>query len=129
MESTQDTGRRGRPVHLTVLIHGLYGNPKNLAVPAEELQRLSAEASSEDAENVPQLVTYICSGFAGGHTWDGVDTNAWRALQEVKREIARIEEEQGLLVEHISFVSTKHTHLCPLTVVDAIIDGLFTGWM
>jgi hypothetical protein len=38
-----------RRVHLIVLIHGLYGNPDNLAVVKEELERASRHGTSTDA--------------------------------------------------------------------------------
>jgi hypothetical protein len=37
-----------RGVHLIVLIHGLYGNPDNLKVVKEELERASGHGSSSD---------------------------------------------------------------------------------
>jgi hypothetical protein len=38
-----------RGVHLIVLIHGLYGNPDNLKVVKEELERASGHGTSSDA--------------------------------------------------------------------------------
>lgn len=101
-----------RPVHLIVLIHGLYGNPRHLSVPAEEIRNAAAaaeDASSAADKSQPEVVTFCCTSFAGGHTWDGIDTNAWRALEEVKQEIGRIEEDEGKDVELISFVSRNRS--------------------
>jgi len=44
MKSRVDGKKRG--VHLIVLIHGLYGNPDNLAVVKEELERAASGSSS-----------------------------------------------------------------------------------
>jgi hypothetical protein len=38
-----------RGVHLIVLIHGLYGNPDNLKVVKEELERASGQGTSSEA--------------------------------------------------------------------------------
>ena len=46
-ENGRRGGGEGEGVHLIVLIHGLYGNPSNLAVVKEELERASSIAKSE----------------------------------------------------------------------------------
>lgn len=64
-------------VHLIVLIHGLYGTPINLAVVKAELDN-----AGQDAE-VP-IASFVTTSFTGSHTWDGVDVNAYRTVQEVR---------------------------------------------
>ena len=69
-----------QPVHLIVLIHGLYGTPDNFAVLAAELPR-----ASDDLQPKLPIVVYITTSFTGSKTWDGVDVNAHRAAEEVRQ--------------------------------------------
>lgn len=65
-----------QPVHLIILVHGLYGNPANLSVVQSELEIAAIDAK-------PSIVVYALASFTGSRTWDGVDVNAHRAAQEV----------------------------------------------
>ena len=111
---------KGGRVHLIVLIHGLYGNPNNLAVVKEELERAdrrNREDEDEDEvedlldlspttttiENGLELKILICKSFTGSHTWDGIDVNAHKAAGELDAEIERIQQE-GKVVEVFSVV-------------------------
>jgi hypothetical protein len=105
--------KQGRErVHLIVLIHGLYGNPNNLAVVKEELER-AYKREQEDEEEVEDLLdttsssssssttnkgelelqVLVCKSFTGSHTWDGIDVNGHKAAGEVDAEIDRLEGE------------------------------------
>lgn len=111
---------KGGRVHLIVLIHGLYGNPNNLAVVKEELERadrrnrgdededevedlLDPSPTTTTRENSLELKILICKSFTGSHTWDGIDVNAHKAAGELDAEIERIERE-GNVVEVFSIV-------------------------
>ena len=111
---------KGGRVHLIVLIHGLYGNPNNLAVVKEELERadrrnrgdededevedlLDLSPTTTTIENGLELKILICKSFTGSHTWDGIDVNAHKAAGEVDSEIERIQQE-GKVVEVFSVV-------------------------
>lgn len=120
-----------RGVHLIVLIHGLYGNPDNLKVVKEELDRASKqEASSRyqdrEEDEVEDLLDpsssassssstrsrrsrleikiLVCKSFTGSHTWDGIDVNAHKAAGEIDDVIKGLEGE-GKAVEVFSVVS------------------------
>jgi hypothetical protein len=104
-------------VHLIVLIHGLYGNPNNLAVVKEELERANSRDDEEEVEDLLdptsssssksrsdlQLQVLVCKSFTGSHTWDGIDVNGHRAAGEVDLEVERLEGE-GKEVEVFSVV-------------------------
>ena len=111
---------KGGRVHLIVLFHGLYGNPDNLAVVKEELERadrrnrgdededevedlLDLSPTTTTIENGLELKILICKSFTGSHTWDGIDVNAHKAAGEVDGEIERIQQE-GKVVEVFSVV-------------------------
>lgn len=52
MRTTQShTTATGRGIHLIVLIHGLYGNPDNLAVVKEELERAGSSSASSSSSS------------------------------------------------------------------------------
>lgn len=110
------------PVHLILLIHGLYGSPKNLSVTAEELHNAALPSSSSSTHVAPssssydhdhqsageqgdperdEVVVHIAKSFTGSHTWDGIDVNAERAARELDTEIERLEGE-GKRVDRVS---------------------------
>jgi hypothetical protein len=72
-----------RPIHLIILIHGLYGSPSNLKVLAEEIG-IASEAKEQGEHEV---VVHLTKSFSGSHTWDGVDVNAHRAADEVRTSV------------------------------------------
>jgi len=113
------------PVHLILLIHGLYGSPKNLSTTAEELHKAALagsgryESSSTSlqakTEAEPELegsdrqleqdevVVHIAKSFTGSHTWDGIDVNAEKAAKELDVEIEKLEG-VGKRVDRISIM-------------------------
>jgi len=120
-----------RGVHLIVLIHGLYGNPDNLKVVKEELERVSRHETSsryQDREedeveallessssaSLPsstrsrrsklEIKILVCKSFTGSHTWDGIDVNAHKASGEIDDTIKGLEG-KGKTVEVFSVVS------------------------
>ncbi|WOO81083.1 Putative lipase [Vanrija pseudolonga] len=106
-----DNDQPRTPVHLVVLLHGLYGAPANLwcleaeaAALHEELRKGSGESgesdverSTDDADDVsapaPQLAVLVAKSYVGQRTWDGIDVNAHRAADEIDEEIARLDAE------------------------------------
>ena len=70
-------GQEPEGIHLVVLLHGLYGSPSNLAVPAEEI------ANASSSSRLPVHV-FLPAGYEGAHTWDGIDVNARRVAREVR---------------------------------------------
>ena len=78
------------PTHLILLIHGLFGSPRNLEVLEEELRKAHTDHHTDSSQKLSILVA---KSFTGGHTWDGIDVNAWRASQEIDEEIDRLEGE------------------------------------
>ena len=120
---------KGGKVHLIVLIHGLYGNPNNLAVVKEELERAysrerkdedevedlldptssSSSSGSRSRRDDLELRVLVCKSFTGSHTWDGIDVNAHKAAGEVGFEIERLEGE-GKVVEVFSIVRPEPDH-------------------
>jgi hypothetical protein len=129
-----------RGVHLIVLIHGLYGNPDNLKVVKEELERASGHGRSSDAskyqdgeeDEVENLLDpsssasssssarskrdglevkiLVCKSFTGSHTWDGIDVNAHKAAGEIDEVIKQLEGE-GKAVEVFSIASPLNSGL------------------
>jgi len=120
-----------RGVHLIVLIHGLYGNPDNLKVVKEELERASrhepsskyryreedevealldssssasSSSSTRSRRSRLEVKILVCESFTGSHTWDGIDVNAHKAAGEIDDVIKELEGE-GKAVEVFSVVS------------------------
>ncbi|WWD16888.1 hypothetical protein CI109_101320 [Kwoniella shandongensis] len=105
------------PVHLIILIHGLYGSTLNLKVVEEELIRAGGEveqgasASShggppttsksstghkseyKDGGGGIETVVYLAQSIKGPRTWDGIDICAHRITEEVDKEIERLQDD------------------------------------
>jgi hypothetical protein len=131
-------------IHLIVLIHGLYGNPDNLAVVKEELERASPSSRTDkgkrkarevddesevealldgagsDSDDRLEVQVLVCKSFTGSHTWDGIDVNAHKAAKEIDDKIKRLGKE-GKVVEVFSLVR-------PLLRLELMVDGLLIGW-
>jgi hypothetical protein len=52
MRGTKHGATEGHGIHLIVLIHGLYGNPDNLAVVKEEIERAESSASTSTSPSI-----------------------------------------------------------------------------
>jgi hypothetical protein len=52
MRGTKHSATEGHGIHLIVLIHGLYGNPDNLAVVKEEIERAGSSASTSTSPSI-----------------------------------------------------------------------------
>lgn len=73
-----------RPVHLAILIHGLQGNPGNVAQAKIELIKAhEAYESTQKEEDRLQLVVCDPKGLSGVLTFDGIELGAVRVAQEV----------------------------------------------
>nr|XP_019050029.1 hypothetical protein I302_00450 [Kwoniella bestiolae CBS 10118]OCF28959.1 hypothetical protein I302_00450 [Kwoniella bestiolae CBS 10118] len=92
-----------QPVHLIILTHGLYGSSLNLAAVKEELVNLStpdiplspstSTSASNSSDRAIETVIYLPEGIKGARTWDGIDVCAYRIVEEIDREIERLEDE------------------------------------
>ncbi|KAJ9096808.1 hypothetical protein QFC21_005079 [Naganishia friedmannii] len=105
MVSRSATSRKD--VHLVVLIHGLWGNPKHLEVAREELQ-LAYERAREQrdeaaaGEDIPELRILVAQGNEGTYTYDGIDVCAVRVAKEIDKEVGRIEKDGSGAVKEFS---------------------------
>jgi hypothetical protein len=96
-----------RNVHLAILIHGLHGNPGNLAQCEFELVKAYRDQRGEgkrEASDDLELEVFIPSTFPGSMTFDGIEILATRVAEELDAKIERIWS-QGGEVKAISIVS------------------------
>jgi hypothetical protein len=73
------------PVHLLVLIHGMWGNPSNLA----ELARIARETHSSPSSDGTRLHLLVAQTIQKELTYDGVD---WCGEQVVEEVCSRIDD-------------------------------------
>jgi hypothetical protein len=103
----QSTSASMPDIHLAVLIHGLHGNPGNLAQCEIELVKAHQEKRSQSKQGNGSdldLQVFIPSTFPGTLTFDGVELLAIRVADELDKKIERIGS-QGGDVKAISIVS------------------------
>ena len=122
-----------RNVHLAVLIHGLHGNPGNLAQCEFELVKAYRYQRSEgkrEANDDLELEVFIPSTFPGTLTFDGIEILATRVAEELDAKIERIRS-QGGEVKAISIVSeilsAGFDRNQPTNI--SLTDGVFFGRM
>lgn len=122
-----------RNVHLAVLIHGLHGNPGNLAQCEFELVKAYRDQRSEgkrEANDDLELEVFIPSTFPGTLTFDGIEILATRVAEELDAKIERIRS-QGGEVKAISIVSeilsAGFDRNQPTNI--SLTDGVFFGRM
>ena len=99
-----------RQVHLAVLIHGLHGNPGNMAECKAELVKAFEARKSQPGGGgggLPphqDLEVFVPSTFTGGLTFDGIEILALRVAEELDAKMERLSS-QGLTVDGFSIVS------------------------
>lgn len=86
------TSSSSEPVHLLVLIHGMWGNPTHLAELSRIYQEVLDERHKEGEERVHVLVAETNKETS---TYDGVDWGGERVVKEIEKKIESLEEEGG----------------------------------
>lgn len=66
-------------IHLLVLIHGMWGNPKHLA----EAARVARETHANPSADGTKLHLLVAEAVSENSTYDGVDWNGERVAKEV----------------------------------------------
>lgn len=101
------------PVHLFVLVHGLWGDTSHLQSMKEVLLELAAlDSTAVDIE------VLLVQGNENDKTYDGIDINASRVVEELDAEIERLEG-KGREVKYLSMAGyslggRKSSHLSHL---------------
>ncbi|CDZ97512.1 Predicted alpha/beta hydrolase [Phaffia rhodozyma] len=90
-----------KPVHLLVLVHGLWGNGSHLGSMKEEI---IASYEETHKESPTELVLLLPQSNEGDLTYDGIDICASRMIEEVDAEIDRLENIEGKEVSSFSIV-------------------------
>lgn len=111
------------PVHLFVLVHGLWGDTSHLQSMKEVLLELAALEST--AVGIEVL---LVQGNENDKTYDGIDINASRVVEELDAEIERLEGE-GREVKYLSMAGyslggRKSSHLSHLESSRSGTDAL-----
>lgn len=68
------------PVHLLVLVHGMWGNPGHLA----EMARIIRETKEEVGPDGTKLHVLLAETNREDSTYDGIDWGAERVAEEVR---------------------------------------------
>ncbi|KAJ9113624.1 hypothetical protein QFC22_005932, partial [Naganishia vaughanmartiniae] len=104
MVSQSSTARKD--VHLVVLVHGLWGNPKHLEVAREELelayQRAKEQETKDTGSGATEISILVVQGNEGTYTYDGIDVCAGRVAKEINKEVTRIEKDGSCNVREFS---------------------------
>lgn len=67
-------------IHVLVLIHGMWGNPLQLA----ELARIARETHAEESSDGTKLHVLVAESITGQSTYDGIDWGGERIAEEVR---------------------------------------------
>ncbi|EMG48383.1 LPL1 Lipid droplet phospholipase 1 [Candida maltosa Xu316] len=110
---------RGKPAHLFVLIHGLWGTAKHMET-IEQFINHSVPSSTSD-----KIVTIKPSCFRFWKTYDGLELNSQRIVSEIFYEIESLKEKNNLDVVKISFVGYSLGGLISRYVIGLLQDLKF----
>lgn len=95
------------PVHLCVILHGLWGSPSHVSYLSESLtSHARSTAQPEAGEEEPirlEVLVSKANGISAGHLYDGIDVCAERVVEEIDEEVRRLEGE-GAMVERFSII-------------------------
>ncbi|BGO98988.1 hypothetical protein NBRC10513v2_000090 [Rhodotorula toruloides] len=96
------------PIHLCVILHGLWGSPSHVSYLSESLTahaRFTATPGADTDEEPIRLEVLVSktNGISAGHLYDGIDVCAERVVEEIDEEVRRLEGE-GARVERFSIV-------------------------
>ena len=94
-----DANSHEKSTHLFVLIHGLWGTPKHMSTIEDFIKE-----SINDEVTKDQIVTLKPSCFGFWKTYDGLELNAKKIIQEMFYEIESLKQKNKLIVKRISFI-------------------------
>ncbi|EJU03453.1 DUF676-domain-containing protein [Dacryopinax primogenitus] len=103
MENTSPTPASvsPQPVHLVLLVHGMWGDPQHLSNMASRLREQFPASSIKPGQ--PLLDVLVAEANRGNHTYDGVDWGAERVADEFLSYVDKLERE-GKVVQRLSIV-------------------------
>ncbi|KAH9888777.1 DUF676-domain-containing protein [Cubamyces lactineus] len=87
------TGTASGPVHLLVLIHGMWGNPGHLAQMRRVIEERRGQAASGKGPGGEVLHVLVPETNKEDGTYDGIDWGGERVAEEVYAEIKKLEQE------------------------------------
>ncbi|KJA23122.1 hypothetical protein HYPSUDRAFT_40267 [Hypholoma sublateritium FD-334 SS-4] len=76
-------------IHVLVLIHGMWGNPLQLA----ELARIARETHAEDSSDGTRLHVLVAESISGQCTYDGIDWGGERVAEEIQGAVKALEHD------------------------------------
>ncbi|KAI0819147.1 DUF676-domain-containing protein [Trametes gibbosa] len=81
------------PIHLLVVLHGMWGNASHLAEMRRVVEERRCQPGSEKGPGGEQLRVFIPETNKDENTYDGIDWGGERAAEEILEEITRLEKE------------------------------------
>ncbi|CAH7673006.1 putative serine esterase-domain-containing protein, partial [Phakopsora pachyrhizi] len=82
------------PIHLVVIIHGLWGTPDHVSYLSKSLSRIRPSSSTQ-----PRLEIFVPSCIQWTHTYDGIDFCAERVANDLDLKISDLERSGGKLTK------------------------------
>jgi len=87
------------PVHLVVLIHGMWGSPEHVSTAAEIIAEVHSKPKNAGD---PELNVLVAHSNRETHTYDGIDWGGERVADEIIDRVKVLREEAGKTVTRIS---------------------------
>ncbi|KIK61741.1 hypothetical protein GYMLUDRAFT_42778 [Collybiopsis luxurians FD-317 M1] len=123
--ATETTLESTSPVHLLVLVHGMWGNTSHLA----EMARIAKETFSSTMQESPDQVHLLLAEANNEEgTYDGIDWCAERVVEEIIKEVHRLQTEERRPVRKFSITGYSLGGLVSRYVVGILAQrGFFTA--
>jgi len=83
----------GTSVHLVTIVHGMWGNPDNVATVAEIITTVYNERKAAGAIDGIELDVLSAQTNYANHTYDGIDWCGERVVDEIVERVHKLEDE------------------------------------
>lgn len=84
MSSSSPAPSPSQPIHLLVLVHGMWGNPNHLAEMDRVYNEVRGQEDAVPGPNGERLHTLVAQTNRDSSTYDGMDWGGERVAEEVR---------------------------------------------
>jgi triacylglycerol esterase/lipase EstA (alpha/beta hydrolase family) len=120
-----------KDVHLLVLIHGMWGNPSNLASMHRIIKEIRLADSSVDLHG-PALHVMLAVTNQAEHTYDGIDWGGERVATEVRHSVLVWDHTLSALLqvfEEIEKIEKEGKRVTRFSVAGYSLGGLLARYL
>lgn len=128
-DSSSSATTSNRPVHLLVLIHGMWGCPRHMAA----LKAAIAAKYSSPAEQEEELDILVAERIKDRWTYDGIDWNGERVADEVRHTVPALRQfsvkPRHQVLERVESLESSNKKVVKLSITGYSLGGMIARYM